>query len=72
MERWETMAELAQAARDVAKAKNAGLADTYEAFHAAGDADPAAREKLYCRDKTHLGPEGHKTVAETVYEAIRK
>jgi lysophospholipase L1-like esterase len=72
MERWDTMAELAQAARDVAKAKNAGLADTYKAFHAAGDVDPAAREKLYCRDKTHLGPEGHKTVAKAVYEAIRK
>lgn len=72
MERWDTMAELAQAARDVAKAKNAGLADTDKAFHAAGDADPAAREKLYCRDKTHLGPEGHKTVADTVFEALRK
>jgi lysophospholipase L1-like esterase len=69
--RWTEMAELAQAARDVAKSKRTGLADTDRAFHAAGDADPAVRAMLYCRDKTHLGPKGHRVVAETVYAALR-
>jgi len=71
LERWTEMAELAQAARDVAREKNAGLADTDKAFHAAGDADAAARAKLYCRDKCHLGPDGHALVAETIFQALR-
>jgi lysophospholipase L1-like esterase len=72
LERWTEMAEMGQAARDAAKAKNAGLADIDKAFHAAGDADPAVRAKLYCNDKTHLGPEGHRVVADTVFEALRR
>jgi lysophospholipase L1-like esterase len=72
LERWTEMAELSQAVRDASKEKNAGLADTDRAFHAAGDADPAARARLYCRDKCHLGPDGHRVVAETVFEALRK
>ena len=71
VERWDAMAELAQAAREVVQAKGAILADTEKAFHAAGDADVAARERLYCDDKVHLGDEGHRLVAETVLAAIR-
>jgi len=72
MERWTEMAELSQAARDAAKDRNAGLADTDRAFHAAGDADETTRAKLYCRDKCHLGPDGHRVLADTVFEALRK
>ena len=69
LKRWDDMAELAQAARIVASAKRAGLADTEAAFHAAG-ADEAARTKLYVWDATHLGPPGHELAAETVRQAL--
>jgi lysophospholipase L1-like esterase len=69
VERWDTMAELAQACRDAAAAKNAGIADTFAAFHAAGKEN---KERLYCSDKTHLGAPGHELVADTVAEAIIK
>ncbi len=66
-ERWDTMAELAEAGRRAAKAKNAGLCDIYRAFHEAAGAD---RSRLYCSDRTHLGRAGHELVAEAVLEAI--
>ncbi|HHN47074.1 MAG TPA: hypothetical protein ENN09_06495 [Planctomycetes bacterium] len=69
VERWDEMAELAQACRDAAKEKNAGIADIYSAFHEAGRTD---RERLYCSDKTHLGPAGHEIVAKTVLDAIAR
>jgi lysophospholipase L1-like esterase len=67
LERWETYSELAEAARAVAKDRNTGLADIYDAF---GKVDAAGREKLFCRDKTHLGPDGHELLARMVLEAI--
>jgi lysophospholipase L1-like esterase len=69
VERWTTMGELAEAVRKVAGEKNAGLADIEKAFHEAGKAD---RERLFCRDKVHLGPAGHETVAETVLRAVER
>lgn len=69
VEKWDTMAELAKACRDAAKAQNAGIADTYGAFHEAGQSD---RERLFCRDKTHLGRPGHELFAKTVMEAIER
>jgi lysophospholipase L1-like esterase len=68
--KWDTMEELAQAVRDVAKEKKTGLADVSAAFHEAGK-DDAARAKLYAWDKTHLGPDGHKLAEETVLKAIQ-
>jgi lysophospholipase L1-like esterase len=65
--RWNDMAELAEACRKAAAAKNAGLADTYAAFHLAGKENP---EKLFVNDKVHLSPDGHKVFAETVLSAI--
>jgi len=67
--RWETMAELSRAVRTVAAGKKTALADVEAAFHLAGK-DPADRAKLFCRDKTHLGPAGHELAAETVLQAI--
>jgi len=67
--RWDTMEELAQAVRDVAADTRTGLADVSAAFHRAG-ADETARPSLFCRDKTHLGPEGHRLAAETVLGAV--
>lgn len=69
MGRWDTMEELAEAAREVAAEKRAGLADIAAAFHQAG-ADEAARASLYCTDETHLGQAGHTLAAETVIQAI--
>ena len=70
---WDAMAELADAGRAAAKTQNAGLADTYGAFHEAGKTDP---EKLFAKNPlngspdVHLGPEGQRVVAETVLKAI--
>jgi lysophospholipase L1-like esterase len=69
LERWTTMQELAQACRDAAQDRNAGLADTEKAFWAAGEKD---RINLFGFDKVHLGPEGHKVVAEAVLAAIEQ
>jgi lysophospholipase L1-like esterase len=69
MERWDTMEELAEAVRAVAKEKKTGLADVAAAFHMAG-AEESAREKLYCRDKVHLGGAGHELTAGTVFAAV--
>lgn len=66
--RWEEMRELSDGAREVAAEKQTGLADVEAAMCAAGREH---RERLYCRDKVHLGPEGHRTVAATVLEALR-
>jgi hypothetical protein len=68
--RWDTMEELAEAARAVAKEKRTGLADVAVAFHKAGT-DAAARAALYCGDKTHLGKDGHALAARTVLEAVK-
>ena len=67
VERWETMEELSAAVRKAAHEKNTGLADIEKAMHTAGT---AGREHLYCRDKVHLGPDGHRVLATTVLEAI--
>ena len=64
---WDTIAELSAACRRAAKAKKAGLADTFETFHIAGKED---RERLFVKDKVHLSPAGHALVAATVLKAI--
>lgn len=67
LEIWTTRDELGEAVRAAASDRKCGLADTEKAFHAVA-ADK--REPLYCRDKVHLGPVGHDTVASTVLSAI--
>ncbi len=68
-ERWDTMDEMAGAIRIVAMKKKAGLADVAAAFKKSGG-DEAARLKLFCSDKTHLGADGHNLAAETLVKAI--
>jgi lysophospholipase L1-like esterase len=63
------MEELAAAVRTVAAEKKTALADAAAAFHAAGRED-AVRAALFAWDRTHLGLEGHKLAADTVYEAV--
>jgi len=67
VEHWDTFAELAEAARAVAKDRNAGLADLYNAMHEAGKAN---KEALFVNDKVHLGQPGHEVFAKTVLAAI--
>lgn len=69
LEKWTTRDELGSAARAAAAERNAGLADTEKAFHAAAEAE---RAKLFCTDKTHLDPPGHEVVAATVAAAIER
>ena len=64
---WTTMAELADACRKAAQDRRAGLADLEKAFLMEGKEN---KERLYCRDKVHLGAPGHELVARTVQEAI--
>jgi lysophospholipase L1-like esterase len=66
---WTTMAELAEACRKAAQARQAGLADLEKSFHAEGKDN---KERLYCSDKVHLGAPGHELVARTVIEAVEK
>jgi hypothetical protein len=63
------MSPLAEAVRSAAADRRAGVADVEKAFHAVPEAE---REKLFCRDRAHLGPAGHETVAGTVLSAIEK
>jgi lysophospholipase L1-like esterase len=62
-------ADLAEACRAAAQARNARLADPEKAFLAAGKTD---KERLYVRDKVHLSRAGHEVVARTVAEAIAR
>jgi lysophospholipase L1-like esterase len=65
--KWDSLAGLAEACRKAASDRNAGLADTYAAFHEAGKEN---KERLYCNDKTHMGPPGHELIAATVLKAV--
>jgi lysophospholipase L1-like esterase len=67
LERWDTMIELADACREAAQTRHAGLADSYRAFHATPE---DRRATLYVNDKVHLAPPGHEVVAAAVLEAI--
>jgi lysophospholipase L1-like esterase len=70
MERWDTMEELAEAARAVAAEEKTGLADVAAAFHKRGKEAGALRPTLYGDDKTHLGGPGHLLACQTVLKAI--
>jgi len=65
--RWDETGELAEACRQAARDRNAGLADTDRAFHDAGKAE---RNPLFGFDRVHLGKPGHEVVAEAVLKAI--
>ncbi len=69
LDRWTTMGPLAEAARAAAAERGAGLADVEKAFHALPEPD---REKLFCRDRVHLGPAGHEAVAAAVLSALER
>ena len=63
----QTFAELAEAGRQAASAKNVGIADTYSAFQAV---EANKKAGLYVHDKVHLGAAGHALLAQKVLEAL--
>ena len=67
--RWGAVAELAEACRQAAHDRNAGLADADKAFTAAGE-DEKERAKFYVKDSTHLAPTGHELMVKTILGAI--
>ena len=67
--RWGAIEELAEACRDAARDRHAGLADTDRAFILAGKDHP---DPLFVSDRVHLSRAGHAIVAETVMKAIEK
>ena len=69
-ERWETMAELEQAVRDVAKEKKTGLADIAAEFRRPGTPDESLKQEYWAWDKGHLGKKGHQVVSDAVLKAI--
>jgi lysophospholipase L1-like esterase len=67
--RFETMRELEQAAREVAKEKETGLVDPATEFRKPGTADAAQALNYWAWDKTHLGKPGHELVERMVLSA---
>ena len=59
--------ELAEACRNAARDRHAGLADTDRAFILAGKDKP---DPLFVSDRVHLSRSGHAIVAETVLKSI--
>lgn len=70
--RWDTMKELADAAREAAKEKNCGLADIDAEFHKSVSAGAAKKGGYWARDDVHLGAAGHKLISETVLKVIKE
>lgn len=68
--RWDAYKDLAQAARDVAKEKNCGVADVEADFRKAGSADEAMTQKYWAWDKVHLGAKGHEVARDCVLKAL--
>lgn len=69
-DRWETMRELEEAVRNVAREKQTGLADIPAEFRKAASPEEALKRQYWAWDKTHLGPAGHQLVSQTVLRAI--
>jgi hypothetical protein len=69
VDRWGTMAELAEACRAAARNRNAGLADTEKAFLDAGKAE---WERLFVKDRVHLSVAGHELIGGAVLTAIEQ
>jgi lysophospholipase L1-like esterase len=67
---WETRNELGAAAYEVARERKTGFVDAATAFHQAGTREEALRRQYWAWDNVHLGPGGHKLIAETVFAAL--
>ncbi|HEY5910093.1 MAG TPA: GDSL-type esterase/lipase family protein [Verrucomicrobiae bacterium] len=70
--RWNTLKELEEAAKEVAKQKGTALVDIAGEFRRAGSADRALKEGLWAWDNVHLGTNGHRLTAEAVMRAVQE
>jgi lysophospholipase L1-like esterase len=68
--RWDSMKELEQAVLEVAAEKQTGVADLAAAFRRAGTPEQALQQGYWAWDNVHLGTNGHRLVAETVFNAL--
>lgn len=69
-DRWETAAELEEAARTVAKETGAALVDVAAEFRRAGSPEAALEQGYWVGDKVHLGPKGHEVVKDLIHGQI--
>jgi lysophospholipase L1-like esterase len=70
-DRWETMREIEQAVREVAREKRTAMVDIAADFRKAPTADEALKREYWAWDKVHLGAKGHELVKNAVLEAIK-
>ena len=70
LDRWDSMKELEQAVRDVAREKQTGLADVTAEIRNAGSPAEALKREYWAWDKTHLGKAGHRLVSDAVLRAF--
>ncbi len=68
--RWDSMSEMEQAVRDIAKEANVGLADIAAMFRKTGSPDEALKQNYWAWDKIHLGAAGHEAVATSVMSEL--
>lgn len=70
-DRWDTMAEFEQAARDVAREKQTALTDiANDVRKTCASREEALKQSYWAWDKTHLGPAGHERVKESILRTI--
>lgn len=68
--RWETMRELEDAVKEVAREKQTALVDMAAEFRRGGAAEAALQQGFWAWDNVHLGTNGHRLVAEAMLKAI--
>ena len=71
-DKWQNMAELEEAVRDVARQKQTALDDIAAEFHAAGSNAEAMKRDYWAWDRTHLGAKGHQMVSDSVLRLLRQ
>ncbi len=68
--RWDTMSELEQAVKEVAREKQTAVVDIAGEVRRAGSAEAALQQGYWAWDNVHLGTNGHRLVAEVVLKTI--
>ncbi len=67
---WESMAEMEQSVRNVAKARHCALADIAAEIHKFPSPDEALKQEYWAWDKVHLGPKGHAATQALIMKLI--
>lgn len=72
LKRWDTMKEMEDAVREVAKEKKTGLGDLATEVRKLGTADETVKLNVWGWDNVHLGAKGHDIVKEVVLKVIEE